>query len=245
MFTSVSVCKINICLLVLLLCYYYHATTADPSIGDTTFDLKRRPRYVLEPRDDSSQLPPIAIISAYVGSVSYEFIRLTLTSMKFNPEIDFMIVNVVDKEEAHNYRSRHSSPALVNASTGTSIHTKPRVNRFHRELSQIGLPRNIHLKVISFEHFSSLIEKKLQITVPFNITWYYKMCDYKPTFAYLFNDMLEKGSSFHKKPFNFWGYADLDLIWGRFKRFAHLFQGQYDVIRSGAVDCCSSAVMSC
>jgi hypothetical protein len=31
------------------------------------------------------------------------------------------------------------------------------------------------------------------------------------------------------------GYTDLDLVWGNFSRFAHLFQGDYAVVTSGKV----------
>jgi hypothetical protein len=73
------------------------------------------------------------------------------------------------------------------------------------------------------------------------------MTDYKPTLAWLFPELFAENlptiitsfnrdfdvSFYDNKRFQYWGYVDMDLVWGNFSRFAHLFQGDYAVITSG------------
>jgi hypothetical protein len=51
------------------------------------------------------------------------------------------------------------------------------------------------------------------------------MCDYKPVLPYLFPHLV-------KPEHKYWGYVDMDVVWGNWTRFAHLFQGQ-PIVRSG------------
>lgn len=39
----------------------------------------------------------------------------------------------------------------------------------------------------------------------------YKLCDYKPAYGYIFNDYIKK--------YDFWGYCDIDLIFGNIRKF--------------------------
>jgi hypothetical protein len=84
---------------------------------------------------------------------------------------------------------------------------------------------NIVLKVLTITQWKDVITRRLGVDIPFTTDWYYKLCDYKPALAYLFPELLDS------RPYQFWGYADLDLVWGSFSRFAHLFQGDYYFIK--------------
>ena len=39
----------------------------------------------------------------------------------------------------------------------------------------------------------------------------YKLCDFKPTYGYVFYDLI--------KDYKFWGHCDTDIIWGRIDNF--------------------------
>ena len=146
-------------------------------------------------------LPPVAIFSLYMGHVSYDYLTYTVASMRYNPDVDFVIVNVGDPEAGG-------------------------VNPVAREAARHGV-RNLILFELSIAQWRERVYKYLGIDVPFTLEWYYKMCDYKPTLATLFPEVLQK------KEYAFWGYGDIDVVWGNVSRFSHLFQGQHPVIISG------------
>lgn len=66
---------------------------------------------------------------------------------------------------------------------------------------------NIHFIKMTFEQFQELVKVKIgtKVATP------YKMCDYKPTYGFLFFDYI--------KDFDFWGYCDLDVIFGNLRKF--------------------------
>jgi hypothetical protein len=86
---------------------------------------------------------------------------------------------------------------------------------------------NFKLQIVTITEFTTRVKKYLDIDVKFTSEWYYKMCDYKPTLAVLFPEFFED------KKYLYWGYNDMDVIWGSFNSFAHLFQGNYTYIISG------------
>jgi len=90
-------------------------------------------------------------------------------------------------------------------------------------LQQTMQVKNFEIITVSLEEWSSRVKNSLGIDVAFTMKWYYKMCDYKPIIAYLFPE--------HTGPeYKYWGFADMDVIWGNFTRFAGWFQGQPFVI---------------
>lgn len=66
---------------------------------------------------------------------------------------------------------------------------------------------NIFFIKYSFEEMKRLIQEKLGT----KINYVYKLCDYKPTYGYLFENYIEK--------YEFWGYCDLDVIFGDISKF--------------------------
>jgi possible eps3O protein len=64
------------------------------------------------------------------------------------------------------------------------------------------------------------------------ISWPYKLCDYKPTYGYLFEEDL--------RGYDYWGYIDCDLVFGNIRKFLQKIDfGQYDrVFRYGHFSMC-------
>lgn len=149
------------------------------------------------------KLPPIVLFSIYMGPIKYQYFELTLESMRRNSGVDFVIVNIIPTDE-NDKRHRHA----------------------HRLISEASVP-NLRVISLNLAQFHSLVAVRLGIVVHFTEDWYYKLCDYKPTLAHLFPDVIGK------KQYKYWGYADFDVIWGNFSRYAHWFQGQYPFVISG------------
>ncbi len=70
-------------------------------------------------------------------------------------------------------------------------------------------PSNIHVITMSFYQFCSQIQSKFEFDITLNTP--YKLCDYKPAYGYIFQEYLEK--------YDFWGYCDLDLLFGNLRDF--------------------------
>jgi len=71
------------------------------------------------------------------------------------------------------------------------------------------LPGNIQFENMSLQDFNKLASNKLE----FQIDYYnpYKICDLRPAFGIIFSDYI--------KDHDFWGYADLDVIFGNISSF--------------------------
>lgn len=82
---------------------------------------------------------------------------------------------------------------------------------------------NIQFIRMDLTGFNSLASVKLGLTV--NISDPYKVCDFKPMFGRIFEDYLEG--------FDFWGYTDIDLIFGNIRSFiSNEVLLNYDIITS-------------
>ena len=68
---------------------------------------------------------------------------------------------------------------------------------------------NIKFHPFFKEQFNRLATKKLGFDI--NIQDPYKLCDFKPAFGKIFEDYL--------KEYDFWGYSDIDLIYGNIPGF--------------------------
>ena len=66
---------------------------------------------------------------------------------------------------------------------------------------------NIFFIEFTFEEIKDLIKEKLNT----NIESVYKLCDYKPTYGYLFEKYFSK--------YEFWGYCDVDVVFGDLSMF--------------------------
>ena len=73
-------------------------------------------------------------------------------------------------------------------------------------------PENVH---IVYSQFSEVQERIRRGFVSLGIKPYieevYKLCDYKPTYAYIFPELVEG--------YDYWGYCDVDVIYGNIRKF--------------------------
>ena len=75
--------------------------------------------------------------------------------------------------------------------------------------TQYRIPSNVKIIYMEFKQIQNLIHKKFAF-VTYDIKPY-KLCDYKPTYGYLFSDFISG--------YDYWGNCDLDLIYGDLARF--------------------------
>jgi hypothetical protein len=87
---------------------------------------------------------------------------------------------------------------------------------------------NIKMVPITVAQFKATLKTKLGIEHTMQQTsevWARKLPDFKPVVAHLFREhLLPK----HK----YWGYCDMDVIWGNVSHYAHWFQGEYPVVKT-------------
>lgn len=84
--------------------------------------------------------------------------------------------------------------------------------------------KNIIVKNIEFTELKKLFETKLETSICLEKA--YKICDFRPMFGVVFSDYLTQ--------YDFWGYCDLDVIWGDFSAFLSQDMLQrYDAIFNG------------
>ena len=76
---------------------------------------------------------------------------------------------------------------------------------------EFSVPENVRILRMSFDELRQLFQKKFDFSI--SLEEPYKLCDYKPTFAYCFNELLDLSK------YSFWGHFDLDVIWGDLKKF--------------------------
>ncbi len=82
-------------------------------------------------------------------------------------------------------------------------------------------PNNITFIPHSLETLSVLINKKLNLSI--NLTYPYKLCDFKPCYGKIFEEYI--------KDSDYWGYGDIDLIYGDLKsNVLNRIQIGYDVL---------------
>jgi hypothetical protein len=71
------------------------------------------------------------------------------------------------------------------------------------------LPPNVRLIYKSFDEVSRLASTALGFEV--KIDTGYKLCDFKPAYGLIFSELF--------KPYDFWGYCDIDVIFGNIRDF--------------------------
>lgn len=83
------------------------------------------------------------------------------------------------------------------------------------------LPNNVKLVKYSLELFNK--DASIALGFDVEIKQGYKLCDFKPAYGYIFSDLI--------KNYDFWGYCDIDLIFGRIRNFMTSdLLNTYDVI---------------
>jgi len=70
-------------------------------------------------------------------------------------------------------------------------------------------PKNVKFICATLNDFDKLASQKINLKI--NITYSYKLCDFKPIYGHIFEEYL--------KDFDFWGYSDIDLIFGNIRKF--------------------------
>ena len=69
--------------------------------------------------------------------------------------------------------------------------------------------KNIIVKKMSFEEFRQIVQDKFDF--PIVLDRPYKICDFRPAFAYILSE--------HVKGYDFWGWGDLDVVYGDIRNF--------------------------
>jgi hypothetical protein len=96
-----------------------------------------------------------------------------------------------------------------------------RILYFSDQKKPIELPANVEYIYFTLQDFNLLASAKLGLKI--NILYPYKLCDLKPMYGIIFKEYI--GDS------NFWGYCDLDMIFGNSNEFlTHDLLNTYDVI---------------
>jgi hypothetical protein len=173
-------------------------------VADAASDDKKKPRLYQQQFPNGSDfipMPPTVLFSIYMGEIHYPHIPFLLASMKWNPDIKFVIINIYNPEKTQ------------------LVHWKEVVKQFD-------VP-NLHIEYLTLTEFSDRVFDRLHVRIPFTDSWYYKMCDFKPTLAYLFPELSSNST------YKYWGYADLDVVWGNITKFSYLFQNGRPFVISG------------
>lgn len=89
---------------------------------------------------------------------------------------------------------------------------------FTDDMSLYDVPNNVEIIQIPFEDFKCRIQKRFDFKIALNSP--YKLCDFKPAWGYVFPEYIKNCS--------YWGYCDIDLIFGDIGRF--LPKKDYDKI---------------
>ena len=69
--------------------------------------------------------------------------------------------------------------------------------------------KNIMVHKMTFEDFRQIVQDKFDFPIVLNRP--YKICDYRPAFAYILADYI--------KGYDFWGWGDLDVVYGDIRHF--------------------------
>ena len=75
------------------------------------------------------------------------------------------------------------------------------------------LPPNIEVIKMKFEDIKKIFEKKLNKKILMDAP--YKLCDFKPMYGDIFYDKI--------KEYEYWGYCDLDMIFGNIMKFLNAY----------------------
>jgi hypothetical protein len=71
------------------------------------------------------------------------------------------------------------------------------------------IPKNVRFEKLNLKGFSRLASEKLNLKIKVHRP--YKLCDFRPAYGLVFSDYI--------KGYDFWGYTDLDIIYGNMRNF--------------------------
>ncbi len=80
---------------------------------------------------------------------------------------------------------------------------------FTNDRTEFDYPNNVKVEYVEFEWLKSFIQSKYEFEI--NLSTPYKLCDYKIAYGEIFQEYLTR--------FDFWGFCDIDLIWGDIRSF--------------------------
>lgn len=84
-----------------------------------------------------------------------------------------------------------------------------------------GIPKNVKIISYTLEQFNAGATKALKFKI--NVQCGYKLCDFKPAYGHIFSEEIQK--------YDFWGYCDIDVIWGNIRSFmTDQLLTEYDII---------------
>ena len=72
------------------------------------------------------------------------------------------------------------------------------------------IPPNCHFPFMNKTQFETLASRKFG--KPIRLRAGYKLCDWRPALGHLFEELL--------RPYAFWGWCDIDTIWGQPRKYA-------------------------
>lgn len=87
-------------------------------------------------------------------------------------------------------------------------------------LSDKNMPDNFRLLNWSFQVTKDYIQKKFPFIISLESP--YKLCDFKPAYGYIFKDYISD--------YDYWGYCDIDTVFGDIRKFIEPLLHTYDVI---------------
>lgn len=155
----------TVCLFVLFLSMYFSCD------GEKTNNEEVKPkRPKPKPQNVKSKVtPPLVLYGAYMGDITldYDYVELTIESMRWNPQVDFILLNIV----------KHESEAKRIRGIKDRLHI-----------------RNLYIKVLSVEDFVERVNLRFGIDIPMNYTakWGRKLADFKPVFGYLYPEFIRE-----------------------------------------------------
>lgn len=91
---------------------------------------------------------------------------------------------------------------------------------FTDDMTKYNLPENVEIVYLSFDNFANCIQKKFDFKI--NLNKPYKLCDFKPTYGFVFDKYVEN--------YEYWGYCDIDLIFGDLAKFLPIDINKYEKI---------------
>ncbi|MCB2216856.1 DUF6625 family protein [Desulfofustis glycolicus] len=86
-------------------------------------------------------------------------------------------------------------------------------------------PVNVFFHHMTLDQFKELISTQLKIQPPLTQSNLIKVCDFRPAFGIVFQDLLHD--------YRFWGHCDIDVVWGNISSFiTPSMLDSYDIITS-------------
>lgn len=79
---------------------------------------------------------------------------------------------------------------------------------FTDDTGKYSYPDNVKVVYITFDEIRECFQKKLDIEI--SLPRPYKLCDFKPTYGYVFSEYLEN--------YQYWGHCDCDLLFGNLEK---------------------------